>query len=148
MNIQTKYLGETNISEENIIQFPHGLPGFSDETSFVLMELPDGGTFQVLQSVQTAELAFIVTSPYHFYPNYSINLDDSVVELLKIKQPEDVAIYTIVTVKDPFSASTMNLKAPLVINTKTLLAKQQILNDDRYQTKAPIAAQHSKGGDS
>lgn len=138
MKIRTKYLGETEISVNHLLRFPQGLPGFPEEKKFILMELPNGGTFQVLQSVQTEELAFIVASPYAFYSDYTFELDDAAIEALQISKPEDVSVYSIVTVRDPFSSSTMNLKAPLVINSSQLLGKQHILKSDLYQTKTPI----------
>ncbi|WLV23979.1 flagellar assembly protein FliW [Aciduricibacillus chroicocephali] len=138
MQIHTKYLGELTIEEKQIIHFPHGLPGFQEETRFVLMNLPDGGMFEVLQSAETPELAFIVASPYHFDQSYKVEIDEAVQESLEIEQPEDVAIYGIVTIRDPFAKSTINLKAPLLINVNKQLAKQHILTTDHYVTKTPI----------
>lgn len=138
MKIETKYAGVLDIEDDQIIHFPHGLPGFQEEQRFLLMELPDGGLFQVLQSVETTGLAFVVASPYPIMKDYSVNLDEAVQEVLQIEKPEDVAIYGIVTVKDPFSASTINLKAPLIINIKERLGKQQILSTDDYATKTAI----------
>lgn len=138
MKIKTKYLGDIVIDEKQVIHFPHGLPGFQEETEFVLTDLPDGGLFHVLQSTKTAELAFVVADPYTFEKDYTIEIDGSAQETLKIEKPEDVALYGIVTVRDPFTESTINLKAPLLINTKTQLAKQHILTTEKYATKTPI----------
>jgi flagellar assembly factor FliW len=41
-------------------------------------------------------------------------------------------------VKDDPQKATINLKAPLVINSKKKLAKQIILDDDNYQVKTPL----------
>jgi len=138
MQVETKYAGEIVVEENQIIHFPHGLPGFQEEHRFLLMDLPDGGLFYVLQSVETTGLAFVVAIPYSIKKDYSVDLDDATQEILQIEKPEDVAIYGIVTVKDPFSKSTINLKAPLIINIKERLGKQQILNTDEYATKTPI----------
>ncbi|MGM8364588.1 flagellar assembly protein FliW [Virgibacillus sp. W0181] len=138
MDIQTKYLGEIEIDQEKIIQFPEGLPGFIEEKEFVLLHIPDNDIFQTLQSVKTPTLAFIIANPYRFYENYIFDLDESVVQKLQIKKPEDVAVYTIVTVKEPFSKSTLNLKAPLVIHSAHKQGKQYILNLDDYPAKAPL----------
>jgi len=138
MKIQTKYLGETEVSENHLLRFPQGLPGFAEEKEFILMDLPDGGVFQVLQSVQEAELAFIVANPYNFFQDYAFELEDASRVLLQIEKPEDVVVYVIVTVRDPFSSSTVNLKAPIVLNHSRQMAKQQILKNDLYETKTPI----------
>mgnify|MGYP001412447406 CR=1 FL=1 len=151
MIIQTKYLGKIEVDKEKVIYFEEGLPGFVDERQFVLLHLPGNEVFQTMQSVNNPHLAFIVTSPYHFYESYEVKLDDSIIQKLKIKQEEEVAIYTIVTLKDPFHTSTINVKAPLVINLTNQLGKQYILNDEEYSTKAPIVsikANYGEGAES
>ncbi|WP_405100359.1 flagellar assembly protein FliW [Oceanobacillus sp. FSL H7-0719] len=139
MKLQTKYLGEIEVQAEKIIHFPKGLPGFQDETEFIILDLPDNTAFQLLQSVKTSALAFVITSPYLFYQDYTLNLNDDLIELLEIKKQEDVAVYNIVTLKNPFSESTINLRAPIIINTSSLLGKQYILNDSPYSSRAAIA---------
>lgn len=140
MIIQTKYLGEIKVDKEKVIYFEEGLPGFVEETQFVLLHLPGNEVFQTLQSIHSPHLAFIVTSPYHFYDSYELKLDEALIRKLKIKKEEEVAIYTIVTLKDPFHTSTVNIKAPLIINLTNRLGKQYILNDETYSTKAPIVS--------
>ncbi|WP_339227328.1 flagellar assembly protein FliW [Oceanobacillus sp. FSL K6-2867] len=141
MNIQTKYLGEVPIDERKIIHFPAGIPGFPTERDFVLMDLPETPIFQVLQSVQTSTVAFIVSNPHQIYPDYSIELDNNLIESLQIKNEEEVAVLSIVTLKQPFQKSTLNLKAPIVINTNHKYGKQYILSMETYSSQAPITPQ-------
>jgi len=135
--IQTKYFDEVEINEADIIKFQNGLPGFLDEKQFVLMNLEDT-VFQVLQSVETQALAFIVVNPFQFKSDYEFVLDNQVVEQLKIESDEDVTILSIVTLKDSLKESTVNLKAPLVINAKTKEGKQYIIQKTDYTTKESI----------
>lgn len=138
--IDTKYVGTIDIKKNEIINFSVGLPGFSEEKEFILLDLPGNPTFQILQSIATTGLAFIVTNPYHFYVDYTFKLDDQMLESLQIKQPKDVIVLTIVTVKTPFDTSTLNLKAPIIIHSTRREAKQYILNHSAYMTKAPIVS--------
>src|SRR5699024_12007617 len=85
--------------------------------------------------------AFILTNPYHFYQDYTFELDDSVLESLLIQTKEEVAVFTIVTLKQPFKTSTINLKAPVIINSQKKYGKQLILNNDEYHTKASITTE-------
>jgi len=137
LNIKTKYFDTVEINEEDIITFQNGLPGFLEEKQFVLMNLEET-VFQVLQSVTTAELAFIVVNPFGFKPNYSFELDDQVVEQLKIESSDDVTILSIVTLKDTLATSTVNLKAPLVINVNQKEGKQYIIQKTDYTPKEYI----------
>lgn len=138
MNIQTKYFNEITIEEKNIIHFEHGIPGFLEEKQFVLLPLTEDNVYYVLQSVQTSKLAFVVTNPFLFFKDYDFNLDDATVEQLEIKDATDVAVYSILTLQDPFEKTTANLQAPIIINTKNNHAKQVILNDEKYTTKHPL----------
>lgn len=139
MNIQTKYLGSLEIEESKVIEFPTGLPGFADETEFVLLDLPDNPIFQILQSMKSAHIAFIVTNPYQIYQDYTFQLDESILEGLQIKNEIEVAVLSIVTLKEPFNTSTLNLKAPIIINTNLKQGKQNILTVEDYPSKASIA---------
>ncbi|MBN6206874.1 flagellar assembly protein FliW [Ralstonia pickettii] len=138
MKLQTKYHGEVEVQETKIIHFPKGLPGFPDETDFIILDLPDNTAFQLLQSTKTSALAFVITNPYLFYQDYTLRLNDDLIELLEIKTQEDVAVYSIVTLKNPFLKSTINLRAPIIINSSLLLGKQYILNDSNYSSRAPL----------
>lgn len=141
MQIESKYFGKIEVKQEDLIHFPAGIPGFSDNKSFVLLDLADNELFRVLQATDTAEAAFIVASPYHFYQDYSFDLDDQTIELLNFKSEQDVVIYNIITLKEPFNSSTVNLQAPIVINQTKRIAKQYITNDQNLLTRAPIVSQ-------
>lgn len=135
MIIETKYLGEVEIDKSKILTFQSGLPGFVDEKEFVLLNFPENELFQILQSVNNINLAFIVTNPYEYYSDYEIKLDTQIRENLKIKQTSDVLVLAVVTLKDTIYKSTMNLKAPLIINQELKYGKQYILNDQTYSMK-------------
>ncbi|WP_268258026.1 flagellar assembly protein FliW [Bacillus andreraoultii] len=138
MNIKTKYHGEMVINEKEILTFENGIPGFLDEKQFILLPLTDDRVYFVLQSVQTEELTFVVTDPFLFFPDYDFNLEDTVVSQLHIEAPTDVKVMNILTLQDPFEKTTVNLQAPIVINTKNNEAKQVILNNEAYKTKHPL----------
>ncbi|OZI10890.1 flagellar assembly protein FliW [Bacillaceae bacterium SAS-127] len=138
MIIETKYHGQVEINEEDIWTFNQGIPGFADEQQFTLLAFPENDVFFVLQSTNTPALGFVITSPFSFFSDYDIQLDEPVVEALKLEKAEDAAVYTILTIQEPFEQTTANLKAPIIINTTNQQAKQVILNDSRYETRHSI----------
>ncbi|WP_051189196.1 flagellar assembly protein FliW [Halalkalibacillus halophilus] len=142
MKINTIYFGEVEIEEEQIITFESGLPGFQAEKQFVLLDLENNPAFKVLQSTQTTELAFVVTNPFLIYSDYEFKLDEATVEQLNVEKPEHILAWTIVTLKEPFESSTLNLQAPVVINLNNNHGKQILLNNEKYHTKHSI-----KGGE-
>jgi flagellar assembly factor FliW len=146
MNINTKYHGEIDVKENEILKFEQGIPGFSDEKKFVLLPLPENDWFHILQSVSTPQLGFVVTNPFLFTKEYDFELDQGTVDLLGFTAEKDVKVLTILTMKDTLNESTANLQAPIIINLANNKAKQVILNGTNYQTKHLIFAQPEQAG--
>lgn len=138
MQIESVRLGTIDIEEEKIINFPQGILGFPEEQRFALIPAGENNPFYFLQSLTDPAISFIVTEPHLFFHDYEIELSEKIVEQLMIEKPEHVAIYSIVTLKEPFKQSTTNLQAPLVVNAKKFAAVQFILGDERYMTKQPL----------
>ncbi|MCG3089595.1 flagellar assembly protein FliW [Sporosarcina cyprini] len=142
MQIQTKFHGSIEIQTDQLWAFPKGIPGFEDEKQFVLLPIEGNEVFQVLQSTETPTTAFIVANPYTWADEYTFDIDDPTVELLKIKSEEDIFVLGILSLKQPFENSTINLQAPLIFQAKSRKAKQMILNDNRFDIRHVIG----KGG--
>ena len=139
MNIKTAYMGEVEILEDEVLTFEHGLPGFEDEKKFVILEIGGNKNFKVLQSIMTEKLAFIVTNPYNLLDNYSFDLEESIVYSLQITDEQEVAVLAIVSLKESLASSTVNLKAPIIININKNIAKQVILNNEDYPIRYVIS---------
>lgn len=135
MEIDTLYFGTKQIQEDDIVTFEYGIPGFQDERKFVFLPFTEDNIYQIMQSVQTKELAFVVTNPFIFFKDYEFDLDDSTINQLDIQEKVDLTIYSILTVQDPFIETTANLQAPVIINQKNNKAKQLILSNVPYKTK-------------
>ena len=135
MKIATKYHNELTVETKDIIRFENGIPGFNEETQFVILPFSDDNFFSILQSITTPQLAFVIINPFHFFKEYDFELPSSVVEKLAIESEKDVIVYTILTVNDTFEDSTANLQAPVVINGKKQTGKQVVLTEPTYHTK-------------
>lgn len=134
MKIETKYHGEYEVQQRQILHFAQGIPGFSEEKRFVLLPLEDT-PFVILQSVATPALGFAMIDPFLYFPDYDFELDDASIEQLELSSAKEVAVYVILTVADPFDQTTANLQAPIVLNQQKRLGKQVILTNTPYQTK-------------
>ena len=139
MNIETKFLGQVTIEEKEILQFPNGLPGFEENKEFVILPLEKDSPFAILQSIKQQEIGFVIAIPFVFKKDYSFELMEEDKEELQIKSSEDLITYSIVSLKEPFNSSTLNLQAPLLINHKQKVAKQLVLQDaNTYPLRFPI----------
>lgn len=138
MQIESARLGTIEIEQDKIIHFPQGILGFQEERQFALIPAGEDNPFYFLQSVTSADICFIVTEPHLFFKDYDIELIEEVVETLSIAKAEDVAIYTIVTIKENFKQSTTNLQAPLVVNANNFTALQYVVDSDQYITRQQL----------
>jgi flagellar assembly factor FliW len=145
MKIKTRYQEEVEINQEEIIFFGQGIPGFQDEKEYIVLSLGDDSPFSLLQSVKNEELGFVLADPFSFYPKYEFELDETVISQLKIQNKVDIIIFTIVTLGESLSKSTINLQAPIVINRKEKVGKQAVLNNDAYHTKHPLETVEQEG---
>lgn len=142
--MKTKYHSEVEINENDIWQFENGLPGFPEEKEFCILPLQEDKGFFILQSTKTPEIAFVISNPFSFVPNYEFKIDEQTLEQLELQSKEDLQVLTILTVQDPFEKTTANLLAPLLFNVKNKKAKQMIINGSNYVTKHPLF--YIKGG--
>ena len=134
MQLATKYFGEIECDEEDILHFPGGLFGFEEEQKFVLLPFAgSGGTLLCLQSTVTSALAFVVMDPFALWPGYAPSLQAPDLKALGVEQGGDLGYYVLCVVKDPISESTVNLKCPVAINIQTRTARQVIL--EQYEMR-------------
>jgi len=148
MQLNTRHFGQMEIEEKGIIEFPEGIPGFENAKKFALLaSTEEGSPFQWLQGVDNTELAFVVIDPKVFKPDYSVDVDDDEVEVLKIKDVEKVIVLTIIVVPEDITKMTANLKAPVLINTENNRGKQVILDKGDYELKHYVLQElRQKGG--
>jgi len=153
MKIKTKFFGEIDISEEQIILFPFGIYGFEEYNKFVLLhdEENDGeNIFRWLQCVDEAGLCFTVMEPKFADKNYSPKLPENILSKLGINKEEDIICLVITVIYDEIEKSTVNLLSPVIINSKNKIAAQIILEtsepeNNGYKTKHRLFDNTQKG---
>ena len=147
MKLHTTRFGTVDVEESEIYTFPNGLPGFEWMRSFVLLQPDPNVPISFLQSAEEAEIAFIMTSPFLFYPEYEFELNDGEKRELSIEREEDVEVHCIMTVRDELETATLNLLAPVVLNKSERIGKQLILAGTSYHTKHPLKSVNESGSD-
>src|SRR6266568_9358711 len=122
---------------ETLIVFPNGLVGQPDWKRFVLMSPEDDGTIQVLQSVEQAELALMVTNPMQIIANYSVPLSREERAVLQLEADEQPTLLCTISIHS--NLITTNLVGPLVVNSRNGLGTQVVVIDSPYSTRHPVA---------
>lgn len=134
--IKTTRFGEIEEDESKIIHFAAGLPAFEEEQEFIIVPYDEESPYVFLQSVLTPDLAFLMTIPFIFFPDYEFRLEDDVLESLALEDQEDLLLYTLLTLPgNDFRGMTANLLAPIVINSRTNEGRQIVLDKSAYKTK-------------
>lgn len=132
MKAETKYFGEIEYEEKDVLHFPRGLFGFEEEKEFLLLPFPGNGTLLSLQSLQTPRLSFVMMDPFRLLDGYTPILQPEELAALEVERSEDLFFYTLCVVKHPVANSTVNLRCPIAINSETKTAMQVILDDVQY----------------
>jgi len=135
MNIQTKFFGETEINEESIINFSDGVLGFENNKNYIILNLFDNNSFVCLQSTTDSNTAFIMVKPWDFFADYEANIPNEDLNEIDIKNQEEIALYSIVSIPNDLKEATANLLAPVVININKKEGKQYVLREEKYSTK-------------
>ena len=134
--VDTVRFGEIEVEEEKVVHFERGIPAFEEEHEFLIIPYDEESPYYFMQSLKTPELAFLITTPFIFFPEYVIEIDDETLDELKIKNQEDVMLYSLITIPNgSVRYMTANLLAPVVINTENMQAKQIVMEKTRYTTK-------------
>jgi flagellar assembly factor FliW len=127
------------VAERSTIRMPLGLLGFEREKEYLLLASPDEAPFRWLQLPQDASLAFLVINPFLVAPDYSPEIPDEDADFLGLQGPEEALLFNIVTLHGS-SRATVNLKGPIVLNRRTLLGKQVVLNNaSDYSVQHPVS---------
>jgi flagellar assembly factor FliW len=129
MEIKSSFFGEQTIDPSTVINFPNGIPGFEDQTSFKLFHQEGGNPLIFwLQSLDDESLLFSVAQPSIFNINYDFELNDAEEALLGIEDIADTLLLIILH-KDESDQSAIkgSVKSPLVINSAKRVGLQKIL---------------------
>lgn len=136
MQVRTTRFGTVEIADDRVITFPKGLLGFSEHRRYCLLEPAEDSAFFWLQSIDDPTLAFVVTDPSFFVPDYSVPIRSEQMGDLGMTRLEDAQVFVIVNKVD--QTLTGNLQGPLVINTLTRNAEQFVLAEKRWNTRHPL----------
>ncbi len=138
MNYETRYFGEIEFDEKSTIHFDEGLPGFEDKHNFIILnnfDTEEPVPFMWMQCVDDPNLAFVITIPFFMRPDYSFDIPTDICEQLDIASADQVGVYTICRISGSIESMTMNLRNPIIVNSKNFKAMQMMINDERYTTK-------------
>ncbi|MES0490358.1 MAG: flagellar assembly protein FliW [Leptospirales bacterium] len=140
MKIETKAYGDIEITEDDVIRFPNGIPAFEDYTRFIVLSDEEQSPFHWLQSIDDPNLAFLIMDPGILMPEYQPEvLAHEVKTLFGDTNYENLNLWCILTIpKSHPENMTINLQGPVLISLEKKLGGQFISNDDSHQVRTPV----------
>ena len=133
MNLETSRFGTVTVQDDQLVTLPAGLLGFPDCHRFALLQNDEAGAFRWLQSADLPDLAFVVTDPSLWVPDYQVAIRREQMEELGMDRLEDATVLVIVNKRDDVLSA--NLQGPVVVNATTGRAMQLVLADKRWTTR-------------
>jgi flagellar assembly factor FliW len=114
-----------NYEESDIITFSEGLIGLPDIRRAVVISMTEFEPFCWLAPLESEETRFVVVDPKQVFEGYHP-------EQYIRTQAREVQTYTIVTIASDWTKTTINLRAPILVDKKTHRGSQQILSESPY----------------
>lgn len=112
---------------ETTIRFPEGIPGFNEIREWELVALSGFEPFHWLCATEKKDLKLMVVEPHLVVVGYTPALSRADQHRLGLSAESPPLMLTIVTLWDD-SSVTVNLKAPLVINVRSMQGAQLVLD--------------------
>ena len=134
-------LGPIEVSPDEVLHFP-GLPGFPRAQRFVVRGHDQESTLAWLVSLDDAQLAFVITSPFELVPDYAPDLRPHHLRAVDHQAGDELRIVSIASIAGGELA--LNLAAPVLINMRNRRAVQALLEDDRYPSRRSVVRQSTR----
>ena len=138
MQIDTIRFGLVEVDSSRLITFNDGIPGLEEYTKFALLQFEESYPIIWLQCVDERGICLPVLDTFAVIPGYVFDIEDADVRELELKGPEDLHVVSVVVIPEDIQKMTVNLAAPIIINTSTGKAKQILLSGGDYNVRSPI----------
>lgn len=115
-----------------------GILGFENLKEYELLDIKNNNTLKEFNSIEENCIGFIVVSAFEIIEEYEIVLNQDIIEKLEVESPNDILIFNIITLGLTLKESTVNMKAPIVINVKNNYGMQVILEEEKYSIRHPL----------
>jgi flagellar assembly factor FliW len=138
LKLTTHAFGTLEYEERAVLHIREGMLGFVQFKRYLLIENEDILPFKWLQSVDDQYVSFPVIDPHLVVRDYefAITLED--LRNLEINDQADVVTLAVAVIPQDPIHTTVNLKAPVVINHQRMIGKQVVLTHSDYHTQQPL----------
>ncbi|MHB1183662.1 MAG: flagellar assembly protein FliW [Desulfobulbia bacterium] len=145
LTVSSSRFGEIKADPDKIITMTSPFLGFPDSKRFMLIPHGENTPFMWLQSLDDPQLAFVVIPALILVPDYNPALPAQARQELKAEEDDELNILLLLTIphNNP-QKMTANLLGPLMINPEQRLAKQIILDPNKWDPRWPVFTDDGK----
>ena len=129
---------DLSYGEADIIRFEEGLIGMPQLRRMVLLHYTEVAPILLLCALEEPQIAFLVLEAKSHMPDYTPQFPASLKQQLGLSEGEEPLTLVTVTIAAEWTASTINLRAPIVIAPGTMQGAQTVLIDSAYQLAEPL----------
>lgn len=134
MKIKSDRFGTIELGSNDVIRFPSGLIGFSGETEFALIPHTGSNVVAWLHSVKNGAFALPVVSAHGLGQGYpDVPLKETAERAGLGENSDELAVMAVLSAP-PGKPATVNLLAPIIVNSTTRTGAQIVLEGSQYTT--------------
>lgn len=135
ITVETSRFGSMQCSSDSVFTFEKGIPGFEDLKKWVLIG-EENDDFFWLQSCEDGDAALPGVFAETFAPEESKKLKERIFK--NSGKNENVSLFLVMTIPSNFMESTLNMKAPIMLDNETKKGAQVIFDDPAIPLKQKI----------
>ena len=131
MKLMTTRFGTVDVPDKEIVFFSSGVFGFPEVRRYALLDHDGATPLKWLQAVDKPELAFPIVQATDLVEDYHVTVPPDELAALGMEAIADLHAYVILTIPQGApEQTTANLKAPILMNPTTHLARQVLVVED------------------
>ena len=139
MKLLTSRFGTVEVPDKDVLFFSLGVLGFPEVRRYVMLDHGRNTPLKWLQAVDKPELAFPMVPATDLMQDYHITVAPDDLAALEKDSTAELQAFVILTIPNGApERTTANLKAPIVMNPTTHLARQVLVEQD-YPIRYPLS---------
>jgi flagellar assembly factor FliW len=138
VKLLTTRFGTVEVPDKDVLFFSLGVLGFPEVQRYVVLDHGRNTPLKWLQAVDKPELAFPMVPATDLMEDYHITVSPDDLAALAMESTDELQAFVILTIPNGApERTTANLKAPIVMNPTTHLARQVLVEQD-YPIRYPL----------
>ncbi len=137
--------GDLAVPAERVVRFIRPVVGFPDLEHYAVIEEAESAPVMWLQALGAPDVLLPVVDACLVTGNYSVELSDEEARELGLRRAEDARLLLVMTLDADPARITVNLRAPIVWNTRGAAAMQLVLQDSSLSVRHPVRPRRGEG---